>query len=79
MNSDSTTRPQRYRNIIHSLKNINLKFHGMRVKVIDATSDFVSFKYLNSNARKRIKRDDFIKEVKTGMIDVINPEILGKN
>ncbi len=56
-----------------------MKFHGMRVKVIDATSDFVSYKYLSSNARKRIKRDDFIKEVKTGMIDVINPEILGKN
>lgn len=55
---------------------MNIK--GTRVKVVDATSSFISFKYINSNSRSRIKREDFIKDFKSGTLDVINPEILGK-
>ncbi|MDF1697046.1 MAG: hypothetical protein P1U56_14485 [Saprospiraceae bacterium] len=49
------------------------------VKIIDASSSYVSFKYLSSNSRSRIKRREFIHEYQNGKIDVVNPDLLHEN
>ena len=48
----------------------------VKVKIIEATSSFISFRYISSNARSRVRRQDFIDDYQTGKIDVANPEIL---
>lgn len=49
---------------------------GMKVKITDVSGSFVSIKYLSSNARSRIKKDDFIKDFQSGVFEVKNPSLL---
>ena len=49
-----------------------------RVRIVDVTPSFISFRYLSTNARCRIKRKAFINEVQTGKIEVENPQLLQK-
>lgn len=51
---------------------------GPKVKILDVTSSFVSFKYLSSNSRSRIRRKAFLNEFQTGNLNVTNPELLDK-
>ena len=48
----------------------------VKVKIIEATASFISFKYISSNARSRVRSKDFIDDYQTGKIDVSNPELL---
>jgi len=50
---------------------------GLRVKVIDMSGSFVSFKYMSSNAKTRVKKTAFMKDYEKGVYDVVNPEIMG--
>ena len=51
----------------------------VRVKIMDVTSSFVSFNYLSSNARSRVRRKKFINDFQQGKIDVVNPELLDES
>lgn len=53
-----------------------MEFRKIKVKITDATSSFISFRYISSNARSRVRRKDFINDFQTGKIEVSNPEIL---
>ncbi|MEE9439153.1 MAG: hypothetical protein V3V14_09150 [Saprospiraceae bacterium] len=46
---------------------------GLKIKIIDIKGSFVSFKYLSSNAKSRIKKDEFISEYEKGVFNVANP------
>ena len=48
----------------------------VKVKIIEATASFISFKYISSNARSRVRSKDFITDYQAGKIDVSNPELL---
>lgn len=48
----------------------------VKVKIMDVTSSFVSFKYISTNARSRLRRKSFIADFQHGKIDVSNPEML---
>ncbi len=52
--------------------------HTMKIKVTDTTSSFVGFKYINSNAKSRMKIDDFIRDYEMGILEVINPDAIEK-
>ena len=49
---------------------------GVKVKIIDVTPTYVSFRYLSSNSRCRIKRDLFVNDFQTGKLEVSNPKLL---
>jgi hypothetical protein len=49
---------------------------GIRVKVVDVNNSFISYRYLSSNARSRIKKAKFIKEYQEGVFNVVNPDAL---
>ncbi len=52
--------------------------HQMKIKVTDTTSSFVGLIYLNSNAKSRMKIEDFRRDYKRGILKVINPDALAK-
>lgn len=56
-----------------------MSVRGISVKVISVSGSFVSFKYQTSNSRSRYKKDEFMKNIETGVFEVINPEILKKD
>jgi hypothetical protein len=45
----------------------------MRVRVIDSTGSFVSFKYLASNSKSRMKKEEFKEQCDKGIFNVVNP------
>lgn len=48
----------------------------MKVKVLDVTSTYVNYKYLNSNSKARAFKDAFMSDYKRGVLDVVNPDVL---
>ena len=55
-----------------------MNFRGVRVKIVDVSASFVSFKYESSNARSRVKRRQFVNDYQNGKIEVTNPSMLDK-
>lgn len=55
-----------------------MKLKGVRVKVLDSNGSFISFRYISSNARSRMKKDQFMQDFKDGTYHVVNPGILEK-
>lgn len=51
---------------------------GVKVKIIDVTPSYVSYRYLSSNSRCRIRRKAFVDDFQTGKLDVSNPQLLEK-
>jgi hypothetical protein len=51
---------------------------SVKVKIIEVTSSFVSFKYMSTNAKSRIRRMAFMDQYENGKIDVTNPQLLDK-
>lgn len=45
----------------------------MRVRIIDSSGSFVSFKYLASNAKSRMKKEEFQDACDKGIFNVVNP------
>lgn len=48
----------------------------MKVKVLDTTDAYVSYKYLNSNSKSRAFKDAFMRDYKSGLLTVVNPSKL---
>jgi hypothetical protein len=46
----------------------------MRVRIIDSKGSFVSFKYLASNAKSRMKKEEFEDACEKGVFYVVNPD-----
>ena len=55
-----------------------MEVQGARVRILDVTSTFVSFKYERSNAMSRIMKDTFLKDYNSGVFNVTNPTMLDK-
>ena len=55
-----------------------MTFSGAKVRIIDVTPLYISFKYLSSNVRCRIERRTFVIDFQTGKIDVTNHKMLDK-
>lgn len=53
-----------------------MKMRGMKVKILDVSGSYVSLRYMSSNARSRMKKDDFMKDYQSGIFDVKNPDAL---
>ncbi|MFT4536409.1 MAG: hypothetical protein ACI9P5_003785 [Saprospiraceae bacterium] len=53
-----------------------MNIRGVRVRILEVTSSFVSFKYESSNAKSRVKRQQFVDDFQMGKLDVVNPSIL---
>ena len=51
-------------------------FKGINVRVIKINGSFVSLKYMSSNAKTRVKLDQFKQSIKNGVFKVINPSAL---
>lgn len=51
---------------------------GVKVKVLHLTDSFVSFRYIDSNARSRMKKEQFMRDYQEGTYDVVNPEFLAE-
>ncbi len=55
-----------------------MRVKGISVKVISVTGTFVSFRYQSSNSKSRCKKEEFMKSMESGVFNVKNPEIFGK-
>lgn len=53
-----------------------VQMHSIKVKVLDIKGSYVSIKYMNSNARTRIKKEDFMADYEKGVFNVVNPDDL---
>jgi|GEM_PF-4230798 len=49
---------------------------NISVSIKDVKDNFVSYSYINSNVRRRVKKSIFYKELNNGKIQVVNPERL---
>lgn len=45
---------------------------------MDASGSFISFRYISSNARSRVKKDQFMADYNNGVFSVVNPSLLEK-
>ena len=52
--------------------------HKLKIKVLDSTSSFVAFRYINSNSKSRMKMEDFLRDYERGVLEVINPDAVEK-
>jgi hypothetical protein len=50
--------------------------YSMKVKVLDITSTYVNYKYVNSNSKARAYKEAFLNDYKRGVLDVVNPDAL---
>lgn len=48
----------------------------IKIRIVDSTSNYVSFKYLMSNSRSRVPKKEFMSNYKKGLFKVVNPEAL---
>lgn len=55
-----------------------MDFRGVSVRVVDVNKSYVSYRYVNSNARSRVNRKKFMKDFQEGVLNVVNPELLDK-
>jgi hypothetical protein len=62
----------------HPMKTLLMTLQGINIRIIDASKSFISFRYVNSNARSRVKRSQFMQDYESGVFNVINPEALGE-
>lgn len=56
-----------------------MSMRGIDVRIMDATKSFISFRYINSNARSRVRRNKFVEDYKKGVFHVLNPQALGED
>lgn len=49
---------------------------SIKIRIVDSTSNFVSFKYLMSNSRSRVEKKEFMSNYQKGLFNVVNPEAL---
>ena len=54
----------------------NMPVYSMKVKVLDITSTYVNYKYVNSNSKARAYKEAFLNDYKRGVLDVVNPDAL---
>lgn len=64
--------------LYHPLNKQLMTLQGISIRIIDASKSFISFRYVNSNARSRVKRAQFMQDYQSGVFNVINPEALGE-